>query len=129
MGTDPADGNGPTSSNDEQASVSGPTPEVDPDIDPNYQRYVIKLGQIEVVIEPGRTREWGEFCENAPPNSIALDGYVKGKPEVLLFPPQGPKANFNHHEDVVRFATSCTADQTLRAIKDNLDLSALYGIS
>lgn len=69
---------------------------------------------------PGKQISWEEFKQCTPPFSIALDGVVRGKPELDR---AGVRANFNHHEDVVRFATRCTTSQVFMAIKDGtLDL-------
>jgi hypothetical protein len=69
---------------------------------------------------PGKQISWEEFGQCTPPFSIALDGLVRGAPRLDR---QNVRANFNHHEDVVRFATRCTASQVFMAIKDGtLDL-------
>jgi hypothetical protein len=60
---------------------------------------------------------WDEFCKNAPPNSIALDGYVHGPPQ---FNHDGPWCSFNHHENVDRLATRATCGQVLMAIRQGL---------
>lgn len=49
--------------------------------------------------------------------AVALDGYVRGGPR---FDPQGPWANFNHHEDVDRLATRATCAQVLISIRQGL---------
>lgn len=51
-----------------------------------------------------------EFRRVSPPFSIALDGYVKGPP---WLDEDGPRANYNHHEDVYRPATRATCGQIL----------------
>lgn len=51
-----------------------------------------------------------EFRRVSPPYSIALDGYVKGPP---WLDEDGPRANYNHHEDVYRPATRATCGQVL----------------
>jgi len=58
-----------------------------------------------------------DFISNTPPFSIALDGYVHGAP---WFDETGPRANFNHHEDVDRLATAATCEQVLTAIRSGL---------
>jgi len=69
---------------------------------------------------PGKQISWEDFIRCTPPYSIAIDGLVHGKPRLDL---NGMRANFNHHEDVVRFATRCTLGQALMATKDGtLDL-------
>lgn len=60
---------------------------------------------------------WGDFVSGSPPYSIALDGYVHGKPQ---FDPKGPRANFNHHEEVDRLSTRSTCGQVLLAIRMGL---------
>lgn len=57
---------------------------------------------------------WKQFCKETEPYSIALDGYVVGGPK---FQANGPRKNFNHHEDVDRLATRSTCGQVLMAIR------------
>lgn len=64
-----------------------------------------------------RTRQWTEFQQESKPFSIALDGYVHGGPKFDL---DGPRVNFNHHEDVDRLATRATCAQVLMAIRQGL---------
>lgn len=61
---------------------------------------------------------WDEFRETHPAGSIALDGYVIGKPD---FDPVGPYENLNHHEEVDRLATLSTAQQVLDKVKMGLN--------
>ena len=63
---------------------------------------------IQLYLEPKSILSWQEFVETKPNYAIALDGYVKGPPRVLI---QGPYANFNHHEGVARIATRSTCAQ------------------
>jgi hypothetical protein len=72
---------------------------------------------VKVQILPRAVITWKEFVETHPVRSIALDGYVKGKPR---FNREGTHVNFNHHEDVNRLATRCTASQVSMAIKGGL---------
>ena len=60
---------------------------------------------------------WSEFCEKIGPYSIAIDGYVAAGPR---FDANGPRANFNHHEEVDRLATRATCAQGLIAIRQGL---------
>lgn len=62
---------------------------------------------------------WDKFLATKPPFSIALDGYVRGKPEYVETE-LGPYANFNHHEDVDALATRATCKQVLMAIRSDL---------
>ncbi|MFO0416534.1 MAG: hypothetical protein ACK5Y6_04530 [Pseudomonadota bacterium] len=64
---------------------------------------------------PGKQISWEEFKKCTPPHSIALDGLVWGKPQLDRVE---KRANFNHHEEVERFATRCTTSQVFMAIKD-----------
>jgi len=57
---------------------------------------------INLHINPRKIVDWRKFCVTHPPYSIALDGYVYGPPRFLEPTQGGPKANFNHHEDVDR---------------------------
>ena len=60
---------------------------------------------------------WKKFCKPTPPFSIALDGYVNTAP---CFDADGPRINFNHHEQVDRLATRSTCAQVLIAIRQGL---------
>lgn len=60
---------------------------------------------------------WKEFCDSSEPYSIALDGYVYRGPR---FQKKGPRANFNHHEEVDRLATRATCSQVYIAIRQGL---------
>lgn len=62
---------------------------------------------------------FAEFCERYPSHSIALDGFVRGGPEVCSSS-KGVWANFNHHEDVNRLAARATCAQVLMAIRQGL---------
>lgn len=64
-----------------------------------------------------RPLTWAEFCAEAPPYSIALDGYVGAGPR---FDPKGPRVCFNHHEDCSRLETRATCAQVLMAIRQGL---------
>jgi len=69
-------------------------------------------------VEPRTTpMPWKTFVGKAPRRSIALDGYVSAGPR---FNPQGPWANFNHHEEVSRLETRATCAQALIAIRQGL---------
>ena len=57
---------------------------------------------------------WNQFCREAPPFAVAIDGYVGEAP---CFDPQGPRVNFNHHEGVSRLETRATCAQVLLAIR------------
>ena len=72
---------------------------------------------INLTVEPRIAISWKQFLADSPPYSIALDGYVMGKPRVDI---DGPKANFNHHEDVDRLGTRSTCGQVFVAIKQGL---------
>ncbi len=68
---------------------------------------------MELFVEPRVTRSWEAFCAEAPPFSIALDGYVNGPPD---FSAEGPHANFDHHARVDRLSTRSTCMQVLMAV-------------
>jgi hypothetical protein len=72
---------------------------------------------VQLHILPRVVTTWKEFVETHPIRSIALDGYVKGRPR---FNRAGTHVNFDHHEEVNRFATRCTASQVSMAIKGGL---------
>jgi hypothetical protein len=78
---------------------------------------------VELHIVPGKTITPEEFLKTHPPFSIALDGYVRGKP-FLEMTPSGPYRNFNHHELVDRSCTCATCEQVRRAVV--LGLFELY---
>jgi len=61
--------------------------------------------------------EWSRFCAEAPPFSIALDGYVPGPPRLDT---AAPCASFNHHEGVDRLSTRSTCAQVLLALRMGL---------
>jgi hypothetical protein len=84
--------------------------------------------QIELFMEPKTPplkwdAEFGGdthgFVGLYPPFSIALDGFVKEGPRTHISP-EGPRANFNHHEDVDRLATRSTCAQVLIGIRQGL---------
>lgn len=60
---------------------------------------------------------WRKFCRVTEPYSIALDGYVSGKPRRQN---TGPRINFNHHEKVDHLATRSTCMQAYVAIREGL---------
>ena len=68
---------------------------------------------IDLVVEPRVSKTWEAFCQETPPYSIALDGYVIGPP---AFAPTGPHANFDHHDGVDRLASRSTCMQVYLAI-------------
>ncbi len=72
---------------------------------------------ITLHVEPRKVLSWDEFIKEKPSFSIALDGYVRGKPR---FDARGPYANFNHHEEVDRLGTRATCAQVSVAIKQGL---------
>jgi len=69
---------------------------------------------MNLIIQPNITISWEQF-QVMPHKSIALDGFVKGGPRK-----NATHLNFNHHEDVDRISTRCTASQILVAIKGGL---------
>lgn len=73
---------------------------------------------IVMIMEPDKNPvSWKKFCKKSEPFSIALDGYVNQGPR---FQKEGPRANFNHHEEVDRLATRATCSQVLMAIRQGL---------
>jgi hypothetical protein len=72
---------------------------------------------IQLIIEPRKVKSFTEFVQEAPPNSIALDGYVKGPFDLDYL---GPYANFNHHEGVDRLSTFATCGQVLLRLRAGL---------
>ena len=72
---------------------------------------------IHLTAEPRKILTWEEFCKSSPPYSIALDGYVRGPYRFQSTEEVGPRVNFNHHEDVDRLSTLCTAAQVHINIK------------
>lgn len=68
---------------------------------------------------------WDDFCATKPSYSIALDGYVIGKPQFVHYiiikgKRKGPFANFNHHEGVERLETRATCAQVLMDMREGL---------
>ena len=72
---------------------------------------------ITLHVEPRIVKTWDAFRIENPPYSIALDGYVYGRPE---FDREGPYRNFNHHEGVDRSCTRATCAQVFVALKQEL---------
>lgn len=72
------------------------------------------MANIELVIHPRKVITWETFCREANPFSIALDGYVYGRPR---YDKTGPRLNLNHHEEVDRSSTLSTSGQTQMRIK------------
>ncbi len=72
---------------------------------------------ITLFVAPKKVVKWPEFIDNYPPFSIALDGFVFGRPQ---FSPNGPHGSFNHHEEVDRLGTRATCSQVLVALKQGL---------
>ena len=68
---------------------------------------------IRLHVEPRVSKSWDEFVTDNPPFSIALDGYVNDAPR---FTPEGPYANFDHHEGVDRLSTRSTCMQVFMAL-------------
>lgn len=69
--------------------------------------------------------QWETFYTTKPNYSIALDGYVIGKPQFLQYirvkgERRGPFANFNHHEEVERLETRATCAQVLMDMREGL---------
>jgi len=60
-----------------------------------------------------------KFVETHQPYAVALDGYVRGGPK-LMVTSAGPYANMNHHEDVDRLATRATCAQVMMAIRQGM---------
>lgn len=75
------------------------------------------MNGVRLVVLPRQTMTWDQFSNLAPTKAIALDGVVSGGPrwdEDFL------RANFDHHDGVVREATMSTAKQILFAIKSGM---------
>lgn len=75
------------------------------------------MSNIQLVVQPEQPALLPSAFRNAPAFSIALDGYVRGKPWVDT---KSPRANFNHHEGVDRLSTRSTCGQVLMAIRMGL---------
>lgn len=76
-----------------------------------------RLDDVSLCIEPRVQKTYERFRLENPAYSIALDGYVWGRP---VFDRTGPHVNFNHHEDVDRLGTRSTCAQVFLAIKQGL---------
>ncbi len=69
---------------------------------------------IELIMEPHTPpMSWEQFCRVTPPYSIAIDGYVNTGPRYQKPRQGGPRANYNHHEEVARLPTRATCAQVL----------------
>lgn len=76
---------------------------------------------IELIVHPNLDPvSWEYFCAISDKFSIALDGYVNTGPKFQNKSEGGPRANFNHHEDVDRLATRATCGQILMAVRTGL---------
>lgn len=69
-----------------------------------------------LLIEPRKVVSREEFLQY-PSYSIAIDGFV---PDAPFTDTNGPRANFNHHENVVRLCTRSTAGQLHVSAKSGL---------
>ncbi len=74
--------------------------------------------RVELVMQPGITRQWEEFRETAEPHSIAIDGYVEGPIQRDL---QKKVVNLNHHERVDRSSTFATCQQALFELRKGMN--------
>ncbi len=73
---------------------------------------------IEFLVRPNdQPMTWDEFCRTTQPFSIALDGYVAEGPIIDI---ANKRANFNHHEGVVRIPTRATCLQVALYIRIGL---------
>lgn len=100
--------------------VTTPTPATEKITHPvlNDQIYREKLAEgVNLSVAPREVVQWDEFREHAPRFSIALDGFVYGRPR---FDPEGPHLNYNHHEEVDRLGTRSTCAQVLIGLKQCL---------
>lgn len=78
----------------------------------------MSIETVKLVMRPqDEPKSWRDFCQESEPFSMALDGYVSTGPR---FQKSGPRANFNHHEDVDRLSTRSTCAQVLIAIRQGL---------
>lgn len=75
------------------------------------------MANISLRVRPGVVMTWEQYVAEAPPFSVAIDGFVKGPPR---FDPKGPRQNFNHHEDVPRLETRATCAQVLLNVRQGL---------
>lgn len=63
---------------------------------------------------------WEQLVKDYPPFTIALDGFCSAGPRFQSKFEGGPRANFNHHEEVDRDSTTATCMQVLDAIRMGL---------
>jgi hypothetical protein len=86
------------------------------------------MNNINGVIRPRETVSWREFTQHYSQYSIGLDGFITGKPEYQSLAEGGPRANFNHHEDVDRDSTDATCMQVINAIRTGMvDVFSIEG--
>lgn len=76
------------------------------------------MSEIEIIIWPRKTVTWEWFCQNTPPNSIALDGLIWDVGP--CWDEEGLHLNFDHHNMVERESTMSTAMQVMFAIKGDM---------
>lgn len=81
-----------------------------------YHRVQLREG-IDLFVAPRKVEQWQVFTSDYPPFSIALDGFVYGKPQ---FESSGPFLNANHHEEVERLPTRATCAQIFLFLKQGM---------
>lgn len=91
------------------------SPKADSGLGVSYTEGLSK--QAKLFVAPRHTVDWNDFVNLAPPRSIALDGYVPGRPR---FDIRGPYLNLNHHEEVDRLGTRSTCSQVMLNLKQGL---------
>lgn len=72
---------------------------------------------LSLAVAPRHVVRWDDFTKVAPDFSIALDGYVFGRPR---FDRSGPYLNLNHHEEVDRLGTRSTCAQVMVNLRQGL---------
>ncbi len=72
------------------------------------------MANVVLNVRPGFVTDRERYLREAPPFSVAIDGYVRGGP---WFDENGPRQNFNHHEDVPRLETRATCAQALLNVR------------
>ena len=76
------------------------------------------MSDIQLRMNPNDSpMSWQDFAQKSPGFSVAIDGYVGEGPNEVVFSPEGPRQNMNHHEGVYRPATLATCQQSLMAVR------------
>lgn len=101
----------------EVSAANSPSPDRDPSEVLGVTHWDMIGEGISLAVAPGHVVRWNDFIRCAPHFSIALDGYVWGRPQ---FDRSGPYLNLNHHEEVDPLGTRSTCAQVMLHLRKGL---------